>query len=108
MFASNLNEAKNGRFVSTTPWLYTAKHRKQRFEARTSTRLAKSTLMILVVNLAKNSSSEAQQNLNLPYKPLESILSRADLSTELSAERPSQADIIIYHHYHPPLSLSSS
>ena len=45
-FAFNLNEAKNGRFVSTTPWLYTAKHRKQRFEARTSTQSAKSTLMI--------------------------------------------------------------
>ena len=46
MFASNLNEAKNGRFVSTAPLLYTAEHRKQRFEARVSTRTAKSTLMI--------------------------------------------------------------
>ena len=46
MFASNLNETKNGRFVSTTPWLYTVEHRKQRFAARTSTLSAKSTLMI--------------------------------------------------------------
>ena len=41
-------------------------------------------------------------NLNLPYKPLESTLSRADLSIEWSAEKPSHADIIIHQHYHPP------
>ena len=41
--------------------IYTAEHRKQRFQARTSTRSAKSTLMILVVSLARNSSSEAHQ-----------------------------------------------
>ena len=41
-------------------------------------------------------------NLNLPYKPLESTLSRADLSTEWSKEKASHADIIIHHYYHPP------
>ena len=46
MFACNLNETKNGRFVSTTPWLYRAEHGKQRFEARVSTPSAKSTFMI--------------------------------------------------------------
>ena len=40
-------------------------------------------------------------NLNLPYKTLESTLSR-DLSTEWSAEKASHADIIIHHYYHPP------
>ena len=41
-------------------------------------------------------------NLNLPHKPLKSIISRADLSTEWSAEKASNANIIIHHHYHPP------
>ena len=40
-------------------------------------------------------------NFNLPWKPLESTLSRAELSTEWSAEKASHTDIIIHHHYHP-------
>ena len=45
MFVSNLNETKNDCFVSTTPGLYTAEHRKQRFVVRASAPSAKSTLM---------------------------------------------------------------
>ena len=98
MFASNLNKAKNGRFVSTTPWLYTAEHRRQRFKARVSTRSAKSTLIINSSKLRKiTHQNSIRGNLNLPYKPLESILSRADL------EKALHADIIIHHYYPSPL-----
>ena len=90
-------------FVSTTLWLYTAEHRRLLFEARASTRSAKSPLIINSSKLRKIAyQNPIRGNLNLPYKPLEPTLSRADLSTEWSAEKASHANIIIYHYYHPP------
>ena len=61
--------------------------------------------MILIVNLAKNSSSEAHQGeLQSPIQTfLRQHYPEQNLSTELPAEKPSHADIMINHHYHPPL-----
>ena len=59
MFASNLNETKNSFFVTSTSWLYTAEHRKQRFEARATARSAKSTLMIIIIYILRNTHQKA-------------------------------------------------
>ena len=81
------------------PMTIHGEHRRQRFEARASTRSAKSTLIINSSKLRKIAHQNSiRGNLNLPYKPLESALSRADLSTEWSAEKASHANIIIHHY----------
>ena len=85
--------------LSPLPHDYTRPNTESNFEARAITSLAKKQQSILR-KIAHE--KPIRVNLNLPYKPLESTLSRADLSTEWSAEKPSHADIIIHQHYHPP------
>ena len=84
--------------LSPLPHDYTRPNTESNFEARAITSLAKKQQSIL-----RKIADEKpiRVNLNLPYKPLEPTLSRADLSTEWSAEKPSHADIIIHQHYHP-------